>query len=191
MIPDFPNARQAMFEIWSRALFAGLNGTDPLMSEIPVRVQKEGNAAFVSGNEMEYKKLSVRSSFPMRDAEGMQLDEFLNNAFELGASLAREQAKGMFKKLAEPSPHMMAVNFERPLKFQQVLETWGKMEMSFGDDGKPVWPTIFLGNDLHAEFRIKMPEWLKDPEFKRQIEELISRKRKEFDEREARRRLVE
>ena len=137
------------------------------------------------------KKLSVQSSFQVRDAEGMQLDEFLNNAFELGASFAREQSKGMFQKLAEPSPHTMAVDFELPLKFQQVLETWGKMEISFGDDGKPVWPTIFLGNDLHAEFRIKMPEWLKDPEFKRHIEELISRKRKEFDEREARRRLVE
>ena len=127
----------------------------------------------------------------MRDAEGMQLDEFLNNAFELGASFARNNRKGCSKKLAEPSPHTMAVDFELPLKFQQVLKTWGKMEISFGDDGKPVWPTIPEGNDLHAEFRIKMPEWLKDPEFKRHIEELISRKRKEFDEREARRRLVE
>jgi hypothetical protein len=71
MIPDFPNARHAMLELRSRALFAGLNGTDPLISEIPVRVQKEGNAAHVAGNEIQYEKVSVQSSFQSRDAEGM------------------------------------------------------------------------------------------------------------------------
>jgi hypothetical protein len=65
------------------------------------------------------------------------------------------------------------------------------MDVDFGKDGLPKWPTIVLAKDAHAEFREKLPQWLEDPEHKQKLVELVQLKRKEFDERQARRRLVD
>jgi hypothetical protein len=77
------------------------------------------------------------------------------------------------------------------LKFDDMLVVWEKMELSFGPDGKPLWPTLVLHPTAHAEVLAKMQQWHEDPACRKKWEQLIERKRKEFDEREACRRLVD
>lgn len=161
------------------------------MSGIPVRVQKEGNSAFLSGEQMKYQQCSVTSSFPARDAQGMSKEEFFGTAAQLGHDLAGEQAKGLFAKLSEPTPYTMPVTFESPLTFKQLLETWQKMEVRFDKEGKPVWPTIMCSAQIRQELHENLPKWLEDMDCQKALRDLAEVKRKEFDEREARRRLVD
>ena len=85
----------------------------------------------------------------------------------------------------------MAFEWKQPLQFQQVLDVWEKMQIDFGPDGLPIWPQVVLNAKGYDEFQKKLPEWQQDPECNRKWADLVERKRKEFDEREARRRLVD
>ncbi|HXR04346.1 MAG TPA: hypothetical protein VN836_06520 [Verrucomicrobiae bacterium] len=192
MLPEFPKARRKMLDLWNTAFFNGMNGCDPFLSQIPVRVQKEGDAAHTGGGEMDYKLCSVNFSFPARDAQGMSEEEFLGAPFRLGTQMAGEQAKIVFDKLKTPSPHGMPLEWKiGELQFDQVLAIWEKMEVNFGSDGMPQWPSIVLQPEARAELLEKLQKWHNDPECRKKWEDLVLRKRKEFDEREAHRRLVD
>ena len=93
MLPEFPKARRKMLDLWNTAFFNGMNGGDVFPAQIPVRVQKEGDAAQIGGGDMDYKLCSVNFSFPARDAEGMSEEEFFGAPFRLGAQMARKQAQ--------------------------------------------------------------------------------------------------
>lgn len=122
----------------------------------------------------------------------MSGEEFFGVPFRLGAQMAGEQAKTLYSKLTRPSPHGMPLQWKiGELKFEDLLAVWERMELDFGSDGKPLWPTIVLQPAAHAEVVEKMKHWHEDPAFRKKWEELIERKRKEFDAREACRRLVD
>jgi hypothetical protein len=192
MLPEFPKGRRKMLDLWNAAFFSGMNGADAFVSKIPVRVQKEGKTAHIGGGEMDYKLCSVNFSFPARDAQGMTEEEFLGAPFRLGSQMAGEQAKLVYEVLKTPSPHGMPLEWKKgELQFDQVLAIWDKMEVNFGADGLPQWPTIVLHPEARAELMEKLRAWHNDPECRRKWGELVSRKRKEFDERQAHRRLVD
>jgi hypothetical protein len=151
MLPEFPKARRKMLDLWNTALFEGMNGTEAFLSQIPVRVQKEGDAAFIGGSDMEYKLCSVNFSFSKKDAEGMSRDEFLGIPFKLGAQMAGEQAKTVFAKLQEPSPQGMPLQWKAgQLQFDQILSIWEKMVVDFAPNGEPQWPAFVLQPEAHA-----------------------------------------
>jgi hypothetical protein len=192
MLPEFPKARRQMFDLWNTAFFNGLNGNENFLTEIPIRVQKEGDRAFVGGGEMEYKLHSVNFSFSARDGEGMSEEEFFGAALKLGAEMAGRQAKTLFDKMSTPSPHGMPFQWKAgELKCEQFLEILEKMDMDFNGNGKPRLPMMVLPPQAEAEVRTKLAQWHEDLIKRKKWEELIDRKRKDFDEREARRRLVD
>lgn len=192
MLPEFPKARRKMLDLWNTAFFRGMNGNEAFLADIPVRVQKEGGTAFIGGGDMDYKLHSVSFSFPTRDAEGMSVEEFFGSPLKLGAEMAGQQARTLFDAMRKPSPHGMPFEWKPgELKFEQMFEVWEKMDLDFGSDGKPRWPTMFIPPDAHTEIKASLLKWHEDPECRKKWDDLIERKRKEFDEREARRRLVD
>lgn len=192
MLPEFPKARRKMLDLWNKAFFKGLNGADAFLSQIRVRAQKEGTVMQIGDDNMKYKRISVNSSFKIKEGEGMKFDEFFASPMKLGVEMAGQQAKTIYEKMKVPSPHGAPLEWKPgELKFEQILELWEKMEIDFGDDGKPRWPTMVLVPDAKAELMAKLPTWHEDPEYRKKWAELVERKRKEFDERETRRRLVD
>jgi hypothetical protein len=192
VLPEFPKARRKMLDLWNTAFFSGMNGSDAFLSQIPVRAQKEGDAAQIGSDDMDYKLCSVKFSFPARDAQGMTEEEFFGAPLSLGAQMAGQQAKTVYSKLMTPSPHGMPLEWKiGELQFDQLLAIWEKMEVDFGNDGLPRWPTIVLHPEARAEVMAKLPQWHEDPECRKKWAALVLQKRKEFDERETRRRLVD
>jgi hypothetical protein len=192
MLPEFPKARRRLNEIWNQAMFAAFHGADPFIAQIPGRAQKEGNAAFLGGREIAFEKGSTKSSFPIREAEGMSLEEYLATAVKLGSELGRQRAKGVFEGISsQPSPHAVPLKWDGPLTFNHIIDTWERMQIDFDAKGEPIPPQVLLNAPAYAEIKEKLPMWLEDAEFKRLWAGLLARKRKEFDEREACRRLVD
>jgi hypothetical protein len=73
---------------------------------------------------------------------------------------------------------------------QDVLRMFDMVEHNFDEAGNPTQKLV-LGPELAAEFRKKFEEWSQDAQFTQKLEDIKQRKRLEFDEREARRRLVD
>lgn len=181
-----------MLDLWNMSFFNGLKGNESYLTEIPVRVQKEGGAAFVGGGDMDYKRLSVTSSFSISNAEGMSAADFFSTPFKLGAEMAGQQAKVLFDAMSKPSPHGMPFQWKPgELKFEQLLEIWEKMEVDFDSDGKPKWPMMFIPPEANEELKECLRKGHENAASHKKWQELVDHKRKEFDEREARRRLVD
>jgi hypothetical protein len=66
-----------------------------------------------------------------------------------------------------------------------------KVEMDFDENDNPIHPSIVAGKEVVKELMKLAPEVENDPEFKKKHDEIIERKRLEFHEREAARKLVE
>lgn len=173
-------------------MFAGLHGSDHVLAAMPIRVQREGHTAFVGEQEIEHKTCKVEFSFPSKDAEGMSIEEFVGGAIDIGRQMGEQQARHMFEVMKQPTLHSRAVSWKvGEATFDDILNTWSNMQIDFGPDGLPQWPQIVVSPEAHAELAQKMPQWLKDAECRRKWAELTNQKRKDWDEREARRKLVD
>ena len=64
-------------------------------------------------------------------------------------------------------------------------------DLDFDKNGVPRWPQWFVSEEAMAEFVAQMNEGNLTPEQTQRLAQLVARKRKEFDERENRRRLVD
>lgn len=164
---------------------------DPLLADIPVRVQKEGHTARIGDADMDYKLCSVTTQLPSRIGEGLSVAEFYDAAEEIGNKMAEQQAKILFAKMSEPSAISQPISFGPNMSFDDMLSIWEKMEVRFDRAGTPIWPTIFSNEEGNAAVKQILLEAAEDPESRRKWSALIKKKRREFDEREARRRLVE
>ncbi len=192
MLPEFPIAQDAITETWNKLFFEALHSSDPLMSQIPLRVQKEGNHAAFGNQEIKYQQTRVEFQWKPEIGKGKPFYEFFELARQLGSDMARKQAKFTFKKMSEPGPHHSF--FETTagaISFDDFLAQMDRIEIEFDAMGIPRLPAAFVGTSLMAEIRQKSVAWNLDETCRRRFNDFLAKKRKEFDEREARRRLVD
>jgi hypothetical protein len=139
---------------------------------------------------MDYKKISASYTHPKREAEGMSHEEFISSARELGNSLAKQRLDGIVAEL-ENNPNAGAViyNPSIALTFDSFLALFSKVVVEFKGE-VPVLPKF---NDERQQQAIdaKLEEWVKTDPTAARWKAFLETKRKEFDEREARRRLVD
>jgi hypothetical protein len=192
MLPEFPAAEDAIQKAWNRIFFEAVGLSDPLIAQLDVRVQKEGKRAFVGETEIEFKKARVEHQWKPEQGKGIPSDEFFGIAKRLGEEMARQQALHCFEVLSTPGPHNAAIEKnDRPFSFDDFLSGLEGMEIDFDAQGMPKWPTGFVTPEAFASVQNNREAWSLTDERHRRLSEFVVRKRKEFDEREARRRLVD
>lgn len=190
MLPEFPRAHDAIQKVWHRILFDAAGSSDPLISDVPIRAQREGHRTFFGESEMDYKKESVSHTWEPKIGEGIPTEEFFGLARRMGEEIATNQARRVFAAMSEASLKTGTIEkSEGPLTFDLWLKKMDAFELDFDEKGTPIWPQWFLSEEVVGEFRAALAE--PTPEQKERRAELVARKRKEFDERESRRRLVE
>lgn len=190
MLPEFPRATEAIHKVWDKLMFAALGFSDPLISQIPIRPQKEGNRAAWGDSPITYKKKSVSYKWSPEVGKGMPTEKFFDMPLDLGKQMALKQAKDVFKLIKKPTPHTGTVGKdEGPFDLDLWISKMESFEINFDENGGPLWPQFFLREDARAEILQSMNS--PTPEQLQKMDELIAKKRKEFDEREARRRLVD
>jgi hypothetical protein len=192
MLPEFPRAYDAIQKVWYRILFDAAGFSDPLISQVAVRVQREGHRAFLGESEIDYEAKRVSHQWTPEVGKGIPTEEFFGLPLRVGKEMASKQAESVFKAMSEASPHTGTVDkSDGPFTFDLWLKKMAAFELDFKDDGLPRWPQWFLSDEAMAEFQKQQGEGgLTEEQIQRQAE-LVARKRKEFDERESRRRLVE
>jgi hypothetical protein len=192
MLPEFPRAYDAIHKVWNRVLFNAAGFSDPLVSQLTVRVQREGHRAFLGESETEYKAQSVSHQWKPEIGKGIPTEEFFGLPLRIEKEIAMKQAKGVFEAMSKPSPHTGTLSkSDGPLTFDLWLKKMESFDLDFDKNGVPRWPQWFVSEEAMAEFRAQMNQGALTPEQTQRQAELVAHKRKEFDERENRRRLVE
>jgi len=192
MLPEFPRAYDAIQKVWNRILFDAAGFSDPLISQIAVRVQREGHRALQGEVEIDYKPMSIAHQWKAEVGKGMSTDEFFDLPFRLGKEMATGQAREVFETMSQPTPRSGSIaRSEGPLTFERWLSKMEGFEIDFDEHGVPRWPQCFLSEDALGEIKASMNDGKLTAEQNQQMLELVAKKRKEFDERETRRRLVE
>lgn len=198
MLPQFPKSRRALDELWLDLASRRRIAHGPMVASIPHKIQREGNASefqTVQGqtNRTKYRKHTSTVSVKYEDGKGLTLEQFCAKASEIGANMAQQMSEVLVKELdnvIKETGNEVTVSKSEGLQYKHLFELVEKAEVDF-DDGGESFSRWFCGMDFYQEVQRKMPEWEKDPEFQRRLKELNARKRMEFREREARRRLVD
>jgi hypothetical protein len=109
---------------------------------------------------------------------------------ELGKEMALKQAKDVFTLIEKPTPYTGTIGKdEGPVNLDLWISKMDSFEINFDERGVPVWPQFFLTEEAQTEIIQSMNS--PTAEQLQKLSELVAKKRKEFDEREARRRLVD
>ena len=106
--------------------------------------------------------------------------------------MAQQQAAHCFEALSKPGLHNAVFEkTDRPFSFEDFLSSLERMEIDFDAAGMPKWPMGFVNAEAYASVQSNREAWSLTEERQRLLAEFVELKRKEFDEREARRRLVD
>ena len=187
-----------MDDLWARTAFKGFREGDPIVAQIrrrPQRVGRDGEYRDVLGrtNRIEYQKASAECRIQPQEAKGMSVEEFLKVPNDAGRDIARQMARHLFAtldKVTEATGNVIDAKGE-PLRFEHFLAVLEKIPIEFDQHGRAQFPTAVLGPALYEQLQRRLPEWESDSAGQARIAEILSIKREEFREREARRRLVD
>jgi hypothetical protein len=198
MLPHFPKSHSEMIEIRNAQMIDAIYSVSPILSQIPSRSQREGRQFTLQNEqgeikEVDYKKVSIPIEVKMEEARGMTMEKFIEIAREPGTGMGKEMMRRLFEMLDKVTKE--TGNFVNtggnPISYDLLLTLLEKMQIDFGSDGNPIWPSLTLGSEALAHLQRKLPEWLKDPGFQERLKTVVERKREEFYARETCRRLVD
>jgi hypothetical protein len=138
------------------------------------------------------KKHEVKSSYSVADGKGMTLESFDASAKELGEGLGRQFWQQLFAAVEEATDatgnQVKISNGE--ITREAYLQMIAKTAHGFDEQGKPT-NMFILSPEVGKKLEAQHAEWSKDPAFTAEVAAIQRRKKEEWDEREARRRLVE
>lgn len=190
MLPEFPKARESMSDLWIREVFNSFNKGRHPIGNVRTKPQREGESARFGDEQIDYKKISASYEF-CKQTHGLSYQEFIASARQMGDSLAEQRLTGIIEHLRKnPIPGAAAFDFSGPITFERFFDLCSKVEFRFAKDNSVILPE-FNNPIVDAEISAQLEHWLAEPDAKSRWEELLRLKRKEFDEREARRRLVD
>ena len=75
--------------------------------------------------------------------------------------------------------------------FELFLNGLEKIQIEFDEKGTPLMPTLYISPEMLEQVKANLEEWNTNPEYKERFNALIDKKRREWNDREGNRRLVD
>ena len=122
----------------------------------------------------------------------MTLETFAEKAREAGEALGKqmwEMLTGALSEAAQETGNELKIK-RGSLKQEDILRMLEMVQSRFDEHGNAAQQLI-CGSEFAEELRNHEAEWSEDEAFQAKLQELKNRKRAQFNEREARRRLVD
>lgn len=197
MLPDFPKIKGKFEEVINRYL-QNLIRQEPLLSQIREERHFEGNklsSKIENGESYQssYKKISSKYSIKREDVIAKGPMAIIENIQNIAEEIKKQKAKLLFDKLNEVTDKTgNVVNGKgQPFTFELFIEILEKISIDFDDQGNPYMPMVVVSPEMGAKLKDKLPEWEANLVYKKRFDNLIERKRKEWNDRESHRKLVE
>ena len=187
-----------MSDVFSKEVFRAMWDVCPILKEIRVRPQIEGKEASYQREDgkivpMEYKLRSVERRWKPEDAQGLSPENFLQAASDIGEEMGKRMMTdllGAVGKATEEVGNVVKCG-GKGLTFEKFLEMAANTYTDFDSYGRPDVKTFVASPEACQQFEKNMKEWTSDPVKRAALEQVVEQHRKAFDEREARRRMVD
>ncbi len=197
MLPDFPKIKKK-FEDNINIYIRKLVRQDPVFSQIREEIHFEGEkmATKTMDGELDeggYQEISGEIKINKDEIIEKGPIAFINNIQEVAEEIKKQKAEMMFRKIDEITTKTgNKVDIKgRPLTFDVFMEMLEKLWIDFDSNGNPIMPTLVISPKLGEKMKERIVEWEKNPDCKKRHNELIERKRKEWNDRESHRILVD
>lgn len=197
MLPDFPDLKKKCCEALTR-LMRDLARGDGLLAQIPVGRDFEGNkmsSGDVQGSirDSGYTEISSETSISADELVEKGFGAYIERVQKVAEDMQRQQTQMIFKRLEETTEEVGNVvdGKGRPLDSSIYLDAIEKVWIDFNDDGTPRMPTLVVHPTLGEKLKTLFPQWEADPAFQKRRADIVARKKKEWDDRESNRRLVD
>ena len=198
MLPDFLKIKKKHVEAINGLLKEALQ-QDPLFSGIREEHHFEGSRMSyktVDGEPEETEYYQVASSqflVKREDVIAKGAMAYIENIRDAAEEMKKQKARLFFDKMKEVTDKTGNIVDGRaqPFSFELFAESIRKIWIEFDEKGNPHMPTMVVHPDIGEKLRVLFPEWNKNPEYKKIMDEIIEAKRKEWNDRESHRKLVD
>lgn len=197
MLPDFPKLKEKCDEALVK-LMRALSKKDGLIALIPVGRDFEGDKmsnGMVDGTirDSEYKTIQSETSIPTDELIEKGFLAHVESAQKVAEDMQRQQVQMIFKQLEEATKATGNVvdNNGGPFTHDTFLKAIETVWIDFSDDGQPYMPSLVVHPTLGNKLKELIPKWEADPALKARLDAVLAKKKKEWDDRESDRKLVD
>ncbi|MFA6461968.1 MAG: hypothetical protein WCV90_06920 [Candidatus Woesearchaeota archaeon] len=197
MLPDFPVLKSEIKKRFNEYIRLKSNA-DPLLSAITKIHILEGDKLVyytIEGIKKETTFDEFKSKFSVHNQEIIDngVNGFISAANEVSSDIQSQLGRKIFStfdKITEETGNRVDAK-GKELSSDVFLEALEKMEIDFDDNGNPCMPTMFVSPELGKKIQENLPIWEKDLEHKKKFEDLMKKKKEEWNDRESNRTLVD
>ena len=199
MLPDFPRfkgyARVKLLE-WMKQQVPTIS---PILGQIRHFTQHEGGRGVMtrvdqSTDSMENSVAQIRFELKHDEMKSFDLPALQKKLFEMAEQLSEQQSTALFKSVAQAAESVgNTVNGHGDFKQEDFLEILRKVDIEFDPKTGEIAPgfNFVMHPDTAKIAMAKVSEWEKDPNFVAAHKALMDQKKKEWNDRENRRTLVD
>ncbi|MDD5140022.1 MAG: hypothetical protein PHY43_07170 [Verrucomicrobiales bacterium] len=197
MLPSFPKAQKILDEQRNKQMFAAKAKIFPHHIHPPVQPIIEGKQTDFQREDRKIKPLKIEPhrftiSIDTSSGKGLTLEVFNQKATELGEGMGKQMFQmllGTIEEAVAETGNEVKVK-KGDLKKEDILRLFEMGTHNFDEHGNPTGQFL-CGSEFAQELTKHKDEWEQDKEFVAKVEEIKRRKKEEFNEREARRRLAD
>lgn len=197
MLPDLPRLKRHVLEGVTRQISVLVNQKLGILGEVPRQILHEGDRMRIirddgSVDESPFHRSSAEDSIAVDEIHAFTIEDRARRMEELADQLAQQISQHMFgslnKTLEEKGQTVDCGG--KPLDPEAVFRLIEKLHIDFDEQGKPSGLSIIIPPQLNDQFQVCLKRIENEPELKNRFDALFERKRAEWRDREAARKLV-
>jgi len=199
MLPDFPNVKKSILKKLiipyvktRRASYLGV------LNQMHGRTIHEGNNSLMirsDGSEdiMNPKTMSGSYSYNNSNIKNMTPEDVFKKMDNMAEEFSIKMSDNVIDKVGtacEETGNVLNLNNQKfsVIHFFELLE---KIEIDFDDDNNPIWPSFLIGKNVDPVIITKELEKIQnDKTLRKRFDEIMNKKREEYNARESNRELV-
>lgn len=197
MLPDIPPLKKEIARKLQAAFKQRVNAYMGAINEAPRHFIKEGRRVVTirpdgRNDETELKAASAETSIRFDEVPHLSFQDRLARLDEAAREMARQINEHAFGQINEAVERVGNVvdGGGKPLSPEVFLETIEKIHLDFNADGSPSQLTVVIPLGMEQRAKETMEKLQQDPEYSKRYQDIIDKKRLEWRDREAARKLV-
>jgi hypothetical protein len=197
MFPDFPKIKLEVKKNFEEHL-RKQSVSDPLVGSITQVLVHEGDKLIyhtVEGDKKETTFNKIQSEFTMKNDEIIDkgAKALVSTINEIAGDFQNQIGNNILAKLEDTTKETGNIidGKGQEISPDLIIKALEKMPIDFDEEGNPYMPTLFVSPEMGKKIGDKIPEWEKDETHKRRVDELMLKKKEEWNDRESNRKLVD
>jgi metal-dependent amidase/aminoacylase/carboxypeptidase family protein len=199
LLPDYPKLKARLTEIYRERVRRVHDQHLGIFSAVPPAIMHEGRTHVLtredgSSDEMEPKRVQAGAELRLdfREVEKLEAKDVWKVLDTIAEGLAKEKFQTLLTAIDEAATKVGNVTTLGTSALEQFFEATEKRWIEFDADGNPAPVQFLAGSEATArKLRDAMKQIETDPDLRRQYETIIEKKRQQWRDREAARKLVE